>query len=72
MKSVKMFLFGVIIGGAVAFPLGINFGRDVPLWSNPFVKPDIKARAKHTAEQLLEDTKKVIHEATEPSTPAKK
>lgn len=72
MKSIKMFVLGLIVGAVVAFPLGINFGRDVPLLSNPFEKPTMKARAKQKAEQLLEETKKAIHEATEPTAPVKK
>lgn len=65
MKSIKMFVIGAIVGAAVAFPLGINFGRDMPLLSNPFKKPTIQERAKQQAAQLLEETKKAIHKATE-------
>ena len=72
MKSIKMFVFGLIVGGVLAFPLGINFGRDVPLLSNPFAKPTMQQRAKQKAEQLLEDTKKAIHEATKPAEQPKK
>jgi len=72
MKSIKMLLVGLILGAVVAFPLGINFGRDMPLLSNPFEKPTMKNRVKQKAEQLMEKTKEVIHEATEPTQPAKK
>ncbi|MHB8536053.1 MAG: hypothetical protein ACYDBW_11495 [Sulfuricaulis sp.] len=63
----KKIFFGLIIGAIVAFPLGINFGKDKPLLSNPFAaKPDIPARVKERTEEMLKDTKEAIHEATKP------
>ena len=64
----KKFTIGLILGMLIAFPLGINFGKDVPLWSNPFAaKPDIPERLKERAGEMLKDTKEAIHEATEPA-----
>ncbi len=63
----KKFFIGLAIGLIVAFPLGINFGKDVPLFSNPFAaKPDIPDRVIERTGNLIEDTKGVIHEATKP------
>ncbi len=63
----KKFLVGLVIGAILAFPLGINFGKDVPLLSNPFAaKPDISERVKERAKETLEETKEAIHEATKP------
>jgi len=63
----KKFFIGLVIGAVVAFPLGINFGKDVPLFSNPFAaKPDITERVKERTEEMLKDTKEAIHEATKP------
>jgi hypothetical protein len=63
----KKFFIGLAIGLIVAFPLGINFGKDVPLLSNPFTaKPDITQRVKERTGELLKDTKEVIHDATKP------
>lgn len=63
----KKYLIGFIVGALVAFPLGINFGKDVPLLSNPFAsKPDIPDRVIERAGKALEDTREVIHEATKP------
>lgn len=64
----KKFVIGFVIGAVVAFPLGINFGKDVPLLSNPFAaKPDIPDRVVERAGKVLEDTKEAIHEATKPA-----
>lgn len=65
--AIKKFMFGLVVGALIAFPAGINFGRDLPLWSNPFAKRDIKQRVKMKADTLIEDTKEVIHDATKPA-----
>ena len=63
----KKFVFGLIVGAIIAFPLGINFGKDKPLLSNPLAaKPDIPERVKERTEEVLKDTKEAIHEATKP------
>ncbi|MBI3571879.1 MAG: hypothetical protein HY082_12405 [Gammaproteobacteria bacterium] len=63
----KKFFIGLAIGLIVAFPLGINFGKDVPLFSNPFAaKPDITDRVKERTGELIKDTKEAIHDATKP------
>ena len=64
----KKFFIGLLLGAIVAFPLGINFGKDVPLFSNPFAaKPDIPERVKERTEEMLKDTQEAIHEATKPA-----
>lgn len=63
----KKFFFGLVVGAVIAFPLGINFGKDVPLLSNPFAaKPDFSDRVKQRTGDLIEDTKEALHEATKP------
>jgi hypothetical protein len=63
----KKFFIGLIVGLIVAFPLGINFGKDKPLLSNPFsAKPDLAERVKERTGEMLQDTKEAIHDATKP------
>lgn len=63
----KKFFIGLIVGLIVAFPLGINFGKDKPLWSNPFAaKPDLAERVKERTGEAIESTKEAIHDATKP------
>ena len=65
LKYIRGFILGVI----VTFPLGINFGKDAPLLSNPFAaKPDIAARVIERTGTLMDETKAKIHEATKPET----
>lgn len=64
----KKFVIGLVIGAVIAFPLGINFGKDAPFFSNPFAtKPDLSERVKERAGDLMQDTKEVIHDATAPA-----
>jgi len=63
----RKFLTGLIVGALIAFHLGINFGRHKPLWSNPYAADEVVEQVKERAEQALESTKEVIHEATEPA-----
>ena len=80
-KKLQIFVFGLIIGVIIAFPLGMNAGRDAPLLSNPFAEADVRQkmtdRAKTGAGKALETTKKgaetaykgakeTLHEATKP------
>ena len=63
----KKFFIGLFVGVLVAFPLGINVGKDVPLWTNPFAaKPDISARVIERTEKTLDEAKEAIHDATKP------
>ena len=47
MTTMKKVLLGILLGAAIAFPLGANYGRNAPWLSNPF------------AERRLGDTVKV-------------
>ena len=63
----KKVFFGIVIGVIIAFPLGINFGKDVPLWSNPFAaKPDIPDRVMERTGKVVDEAKEAIHDATKP------
>ncbi len=66
----KTFILGFIIGGLLAFPLGMNFGRDEPLLSNPFADRAVTARVKRAVKdktgRLMDKTKETIHDATRP------
>lgn len=63
---VKSFIVGIIVGGAIAFMLGINYGREQPLWSNPFAKRDLGQTVKEKAESIVEGAREKLHEATKP------
>ncbi len=70
MKTAKIFIFALILGALIAFPLGINFGRDAPLLSNPFKQRSVQDKmidtVKESAEKAVESAKEKLHKATEP------
>jgi hypothetical protein len=65
-SGLKKFVAGLIVGAVVAFHLGINFGRDRPLLSNPYEK-DVVQRVKQEAGKAVDQTREAIHQATEPA-----
>jgi len=62
----KSFIVGLIVGGLIAFMLGINYGREQPLWSNPFAKRDLGQTVKDKAESIVEGAREKLHEVTKP------
>lgn len=58
-------IIGLLLGGVLAFAGGYNHGRGAPIFSNPFVKHDPLSRLERQAEELLEETRRRLHEATE-------
>jgi len=62
----KKFLIGLVVGAAVAFHLGINFGRNKSLLSNPYER-DVVERVKEGAGKAVDTTRDAIHQATEPA-----
>lgn len=68
--TLKTIVVGVLVGAAIAFPLGMNHGRERPLLSNPFAQVDVKRGVKVSAEHIIEDTRAAIHDATKPSAQA--
>lgn len=65
--TLKRIFIGFILGAIIAFPLGMNFGRDAPLFSNPFAAVDIKYSVKAKADDIIENTREAIHDATRPA-----
>jgi len=63
----KKFVMGMLVGALIAFPLGMNFGREAPLFSNPFADRGIQQQVKSKAENIIDDTREAIHDATRPA-----
>jgi hypothetical protein len=63
---VKSFIFGLIVGGIIAFWAGANYGRGAPLWSNPFAERNLSGEIKEKAGEIAEGAREKLHEATKP------
>lgn len=62
MKTLNGIIIGFVLGAAAGGWLGINYGREVPLMSNPFVEPTLSERAKWSAQELLDEAKRALDE----------
>ncbi len=62
----KKLALGFALGALIAFHLGINYGRDRPLLSNPYAPYGMADMLKDQAKKVLESTKESIHDATDP------
>jgi hypothetical protein len=67
MKSViKTFVVGLLVGGVIAFHLGMNYGRGRPLLSNPYEGLDVSRAVQEKARGAVETGREKIHEITAP------
>lgn len=65
MKTIKGFIVGAIIGGAVCFALGYNYGRGAPLLTNPFQEYTLADEVKQGAEKAGEKLKEGVDKAAD-------
>jgi hypothetical protein len=56
MKTIRIGLTSLIIGLLLGLTMGINIGREKPLFSNPFNKESLVDRAKQLGHDTLEQT----------------
>ena len=54
MKQLKAVLLSFVLGGAIGMWLGVNIGRDVPLYSNPFNTRSLNQKIKDVTGETLE------------------
>lgn len=65
--AIKSFILGVLVGGLLAGWMAFNYGRNAPLFSNPFEQGKLKEAVKETAKEVVEETRGKIHDATKPA-----
>ncbi len=63
MKRLKMLLTGTVIGLCVGLWFGVNIGKGKPVYSNPFNRDTLEQKAKRTADEVIEDTKRALRES---------
>jgi len=68
----KGFIWGLIIGGALAFLAGMNVGKGKPILSNPFAERTLMQEIKDTANRAAEEAKKSMQKAGDEATRAAK
>lgn len=65
MKSIKGFIVGAVIAGAVCFALGYNYGRGAPLLTNPFESYTLGDEVRRGAERAGETLKQGVDKAAD-------
>jgi hypothetical protein len=64
MKSLKSILIGLVLGLLIGLALGVNIGREKPLLSNPFAKPEtLLDKAKRLGSETVEEGGKALEKA---------
>lgn len=64
-KAIRNIFIGLVIGGLAGFVLGYNQGRGAPLLTNPFEPHTVTERIRQKADEVADDARKRIHEATD-------
>jgi hypothetical protein len=54
MKQLKAILLSLVLGVAIGMWFGVNIGREVPFYSNPFDTHSINQKIKGVAGETLE------------------
>jgi hypothetical protein len=62
----KAFVIGVVVGGVVAFHLGMNYARGRALLSNPYEGLDLSRAVQEKAKGAVESGREKLHEITAP------
>jgi hypothetical protein len=60
MSNLKKYLVGIIIGGLLGLWIGVNLGKGVSIWSNPFDDRPISEQAKAVKEKATEKAKEAV------------
>lgn len=63
MKNFKIIVLSAFIGGIVGVVVGINIGRDKPIWSNPFAKESLTDKLKNLGAETLDKSGKALEKS---------
>ena len=63
MKRLKMLMLGLLIGLGVGLWFGVNIGKGQALLSSPFDGDRLQKKAKHTADEMVDDTKRALRKS---------
>jgi hypothetical protein len=60
MKQIKIIVISLALGVLVGMAMGVNIGREKPLFSNPFAKESLTERVKQFGNETLEKSGKAL------------
>jgi len=62
-KQIKFMIIGIFIGAALGFWVGVNTGKERPIFSNPFTEVKIKETIKTTGDKFIEKSGEVMEKS---------
>jgi hypothetical protein len=63
MKKLKLLFIGVVVGVLFGLWFGVNIGKGKPILSNPFAGQELQQKAKETASEAIEDTRRALRKS---------
>ena len=63
MKKLKLLLIGIVVGVLFGLWFGVNIGKGKPILSNPFADQELQQKAKDTASEAIEDTRRALRKS---------
>lgn len=65
MKTFNGIIIGLLLGLMIGFAAGYNHGRGAPLLTNPFEPYNATSKIERQVEELVDEARRAIHDATE-------
>lgn len=62
MFGLKKYVVGIFIGLLFGLWMGVNIGKNQPLWASPFAKRSLAEQAQTKANEVIKDAKKAMRE----------
>lgn len=63
MKKLRLLFIGVVVGVLFGLWFGVNIGKGKPILSNPFADQELQQKAKETASEAIEDTRRALRKS---------
>ena len=63
MQKIKFLIVGAVLGLLFGLWFGVNYGRGKPIYSNPFAEKSMRVKARDTATDLFDETKKALRDS---------
>ena len=63
MFGIQKYITGAMIGIVLGLWMGVNIGKDQPIWANPFAERALTKKASDKASDILKNAKKAVRDS---------